>query len=150
GIAAADGSVHRSEALLADGLRALAYAATGGRPLPDRVAVTYPAHWSAKSVDAMSAALSRVSEWSDRARLPLLIPDAAAALFAARANPGIPARGTVAVCDIGGSGTSITLMDAAGDLQPVAPTVRHHDFSGAMIDQALLTAVMDNLPATRS
>ena len=34
GIVAADGSVHRSEALLADGLRALAYAATGGAPCP--------------------------------------------------------------------------------------------------------------------
>ena len=147
-IMAADGSAHRSEALVADGLRALAFAATGGRPLPERVAVTYPAHWSAKSVLAVGAALNRVSEWSNRARPPLLIPDAAAALFAARANPGIPARGTVAVCDFGGSGTSITLMDAAGDYQPVAPTVRHHDFSGDMIDQALLTAVMDNMPAT--
>ena len=45
----------------------------------------------------------------DRAQPLTLIPDAAAALFAVRANPGIPARGTVAVCDFGGSGTSITL-----------------------------------------
>ncbi|MGV7898315.1 Hsp70 family protein, partial [Mycobacterium kansasii] len=43
GVVAPDGSVHRGEVLLADGLRALAYAATGGRPLPDDVAVTYPA-----------------------------------------------------------------------------------------------------------
>lgn len=150
GIVASDGSVHRSEALLADGLRALAYAATGGRPLPEGVAVTYPAHWSAKSVDATGAALGRVSEWSNQARPPLLMPDAAAALFAARANPGIPARGTVAVCDFGGSGTSITLMDAAGDYEPVAPTVRHHDFSGDLIDQALLTSVMANVPNTGS
>ncbi len=150
GIVAADGSVHRSEALVADGLRALAYAATGGRALPESVAVTYPAHWAPKSVDAMGAALSRVSEWSNRARPPLLIPDAAATLFAVRANPGIPARGTVAVCDFGGSGTSITLMDAAGDYQPVAPTVRHHDFSGDLIDQALLTAVMADMPSTGS
>jgi hypothetical protein len=147
GIVAADGSVHRSDALVADGLRALAYAATGGRPLPESIAVTHPAHWSAKSVDALSAALSGVAEWSDRARPPLLIPDAAATLSAVRASPGIPARGTVAVCDFGGSGTSITLMDAASD-EPVAPTVRHHDFCGDMIDQALLTAVMANMPST--
>ncbi|WP_260860734.1 hypothetical protein [Mycobacterium tilburgii] len=57
-------------------------------------------------------------------------------LFAARANPSIPARGTVAVCDFGGSGTSITLMDAAGDYQPLAPTVRHPVFSCDLIDQA--------------
>jgi actin-like ATPase involved in cell morphogenesis len=149
GIVAADGSAHRGEALVADGLRALAYAATGGRPLPESVAVTYPAHWSATSVDAMGAALSRVAEWSDRARPPLLISDAAATLFGVRADPGMPARGTVAVCDFGGSGTSITLMDA-GDYEPVAPTVRHHDFSGDMIDQALLTAVMANMPTTGS
>jgi Hsp70 protein len=150
GIVAADGSVHRSDASLADALRALAYAATGGRHLPENVAVTYPAHWSSKSVDALGAALSRVSEWSNRGKPLTLIPDAAATLFAVRANPGIPARGTVAVCDFGGSGTSITLMDAAGDYQPVAPTVRHHDFSGDMIDQTLLTAVMADIPGTGS
>src|SRR5215469_1920179 len=53
GIVAADGSVHRSDALIADGLRALAYAATGGRPLPENIAITYPAHWPAKSVEAL-------------------------------------------------------------------------------------------------
>ncbi len=147
GIVAADGSVHRSDALIADGLRALAYAATGGRPLPENVAVTYPAHWSAKSVDALRGALGGVVEWSDRARPPVLIPDSAATLTAVRTSPGIPARGTLAVCDFGGSGTSITLMDAAADA-PVAPTVRHHDFCGDMIDQALLTAVMANMPST--
>jgi len=35
GILATDGSAHRSEVLVADALRALAYAATGGRSLPD-------------------------------------------------------------------------------------------------------------------
>ncbi|KZS69496.1 hypothetical protein A4G29_03065, partial [Mycobacterium kansasii] len=149
GIVAADGSMHRSEALVVDSLRALAYTATGGRALPDDVALTYPAHWGTAAVDALGAALSRVPEWSHDAQ-PLLIPDAAAALFAMRANPGIPARGIVAVCDFGGSGTSITLVDAAGDYQPVAATVRHRDFSGDLIDQALLTYVMSEMPATGS
>ncbi|MCV7412738.1 hypothetical protein AWC05_00620 [Mycobacterium florentinum] len=150
GIVAADGSVHRSEVLAADGLRALAYAATNGGGLPDNVAVTHPAHWASTSVDALGSALSRVPEWASRDRPLTLIPDAAATLFAARANPGIPARGTVAVCDFGGSGSSITLMDAAGDYQPLAPTVRHLDFSGDLIDQALLTAVLANLPSADS
>ncbi|BCI87411.1 hypothetical protein NIIDMKKI_26170 [Mycobacterium kansasii] len=149
GIVAADGSMHRSEALVVDSLRALAYTATGGRALPDDVALTYPAHWGPAAVDALGAALSRVPEWSHDAQ-PLLIPDAAAALFAMRANPGIPARGIVAVCDFGGSGTSMTLVDAAGDYQPVAATVRHRDFSGDLIDQALLTYVMSEMPATGS
>jgi hypothetical protein len=150
GILAADGSAHRSEVLVADALRALAYAATGGHSLPDDVAVTYPSHWSSKAVDALGDALSRVSEWSDRAHPLLLIPDASATLFAVRANPGIPPRGTVAVCDFGGSGTSITLMDAAGNYRALAPTVRHHDFCGDMIDQVVLAAVMDNMPSTGS
>lgn len=52
--------------------------------------------------------------------------------------------------DFGGSGTSITLVDAAGDYQPLGPTARHRDFSGDLLDQALLTAVMANLPSTGS
>lgn len=148
GIVAPDGSVHRSEVLLADALRALAYAATGGRPLPDDIAVTYPAHWESPAVEALGAALSEIPEWSGRARPLLLIPDAAATLLAVRANPGIPARGTVAVCDFGGSGTSITLMDADGDYRALAPTVRHRDLSGDLIDQALLGVVVANMPTT--
>ncbi|MDM3973324.1 Hsp70 family protein [Mycobacterium marseillense] len=148
GIVAPDGSVHRSEVLLADALRALAYAATGGRPLPDDVAVTYPAHWESAAVEALGAALSEIPEWSGRARPLLLIPDAAATLLAVRAHPGIPARGTVAVCDFGGTGTSITLMDADGDYRALAPTVRHRDFSGDLIDQALLGVVVANMPTT--
>lgn len=142
---ASDGSVHRSEALAADGLRALAYVATGGRPLPGTVAVTYPAHWRPRAVDALGSALRRVAEWSNEALT--LIPDAAATLYAVRANPGLPARGIIAVCDFGGSGTSITLVDAAGEYEPVAPTLRYPDFSGDVIDQALLTSVMAELPS---
>ncbi|MBW0014899.1 Hsp70 family protein, partial [Mycobacterium sp.] len=148
GIVAPDGSVHRSDALAADALRALAYVATGGRALPENAAVTFPAHWSTSAVDTLGAALARVPEWSNRGRPVLLISDAAATLAAVRINPGIPTRGTVAVVDFGGSGTSITLMNAAGGYQAIAPTVRHHDFSGNMIDQAFLTAVMASMPST--
>ncbi|MBS2080063.1 molecular chaperone, partial [Mycobacterium tuberculosis] len=80
--------------LLADGLRALAYAATGGRPLPDDVAVTYPAHWESPAVEALGAALGEIPEWSGRARPIVLIPDAAATLLAVRTDPGVTARGT--------------------------------------------------------
>lgn len=54
----------------------------------------------------------------------------------------------MAVCDFGGSGTSITLMDADGDYRALAPTVRHRDFSGDVIDQALLGVVVANMPTT--
>ncbi|OBK31830.1 molecular chaperone [Mycobacterium sp. 1165196.3] len=147
-VVAADGSVYRSEVLVADGLRALAYAATDGRPLPDNIAVTYPAHWQSHAVDALGAALGEIPEWSQRPRPILLIPDAAATLLAVRTNPGIPPSGTVAVCDFGGSGTNITLLHADGDYHALAPTVRHPDFSGDLMDQALLSVVIANMPTT--
>lgn len=148
GVVATDGSVHRGEALIADAMRALAYAVTGGRPLPGSVAVTYPAHWASATADAVGTALSSVAEWSDRARPLLLIPDAAAALLAVRTNPGVPSGGTVAICDFGGTGTDITFMAADGDYQALAPTVRLHDFSGDLIDQAVLSAVISGMPST--
>jgi molecular chaperone DnaK (HSP70) len=112
--------------------------------------VTYPAHWGSQAVDALGTALSQVAEWPNGARLLTMIPNAEATLFAVRANPGIPAPGTVVVCDFGGSGTNITLLDAAADYRPLAATVRHHDFCGDLIDQAMLTAVMADLPGTGS
>jgi hypothetical protein len=143
GIAAADNTMHRSETLIADALRAMAYTATDGRALPDAVAVTHPAHWDPAAVDSLRLALSRVSEWS-RGRL-VLLPDSAAALFALDANPGIPNSGIVAVCDFGGSGTTLSLVDAAAGYQAVAPAVRHTELSGDRLDQALLTHVINDL-----
>jgi hypothetical protein len=143
GIAAADNTTHRSESLIADALRALAYTATDGRALPDAVAVTHPAHWDPAAVNSMRVALSRVSEWS-RGRL-VLLPDSEAALFALDANPGVPNSGIVAVCDFGGSGTTLSLVDAADRYRAVTPAVRHTEFSGDRLDQALLTHVINDL-----
>ncbi|MGH3559576.1 MAG: Hsp70 family protein, partial [Mycobacterium sp.] len=149
GIVAADGTTHRGETLVVDALRALAYIATdNGRALPEAVAVTHPAHWGQAAVGALQAALSRVSDWSG-GRLSLL-PDSAAAVTALQANPGVPSRGIIAVCDFGGTGTSLTLVDAANGYQPVAPTVRHADFSGDQIDQGLLTQVLADLSSAGS
>ena len=75
-------------------------------------------------------------------------PGCRGALFAVRASPGIPASGNIAVRDFGGSGTSVTLVDVAGDYQPLGPTTRYRDFSGDLLDQVMLTAVMANLPTT--
>jgi molecular chaperone DnaK (HSP70) len=145
---AADGSTHRVEQLLADALRALAYLATGGFPLPQEVVVTHPAHWSASSVSTLGTALSRVPEWSQR---PVsLISDVAAALTALQANPGLPTNGIIAVCDFGGSGTNITLVDAANGYQPIGDTVRHVGLSGEVIDQALLNHVVTDVSASDS
>ena len=96
GIVAPDGSVHRGETLLADALRALAYAATAGRPLPAATAVTHPAHWRPGAVEALRRALRRIPEWT--ADEPLLIADTAAAAdrAAGRSRPAHP-RGDRAV-----------------------------------------------------
>lgn len=142
GIVASDGSVHHAESLLADSLRGLAYAATGGRPLPPTAAITYPAHWRPAAVEALRRAVRQIPEWS--ADEPLLIPDSTAALTALAANPGLPTRGVVALCDFGGSGTSVTLVDGS---QQIAPTLRHHDFSGDLVDQGLLAHVVAELSA---
>jgi Hsp70 protein len=147
-IVVADGTTHRSETLVADALRALSYAVTDGRALPDAVAVTHPAHWGPIAVDSMRVALGRVSEWS---RGPLtLLPDSVAALMALQANPGVPNRGIIAVCDFGGTGTTVALLDAADGYQAVGPAVRYRQFSGDLIDQALLTHVVADLSSAGS
>ena len=74
------------------------------------------------------------------ARSPL-VSDAAAAVTALRSNPGLPSTGVIVLCDFGGSGSSITLVDAAADA-PIGDTVRVPDFSGDQIDQAVLTKVV--------
>jgi hypothetical protein len=135
---APDGSKHRSEELLADALGAMAHAATAGAPVSpvSAVAVTVPAHWRASVVDTLRRTL--------RGRLTV-ISDATAALTTLRANPGLPTHGVIVLCDFGGSGTSITLANAAREFSPFGETVRFPDFSGDQIDQALLTHVVAGL-----
>jgi hypothetical protein len=76
-----------------------------------------------------------------------LVSDATAVLTALQNDPGVPTRGVIAVCDFGGSGTNITLVDATNGFAPIAPTVRDTDLSGDLIDQALLTHVINDLSA---
>ena len=65
GIVATDGSVHGAATLLADALRAVAYDATAGRPLPPTAAITYPAHWRPSAVEALRQAIRQLPEWAD-------------------------------------------------------------------------------------
>ncbi|CAJ1501620.1 Hsp70 family protein [[Mycobacterium] burgundiense] len=148
GILAADGSSHRAERVLAEALRQTAHEATRGGPLPELSAVTVPAHWRPSAVAALTGALARVPEWTGRP--PTVLSDVAAATTALQHDPGLPTRGVIAVCDFGGSGTSITLVDAADGYRPIGATVRHPDFSGDMVDQALLTHVIDGLAGAGS
>jgi hypothetical protein len=146
GIVASDGSTHRADALLADALRAMLFAAGRGRPPAGPVAVTHPAHWRPTAVEALRNALAAVPEFQGPKPAPV-VSDAAAALTALQNDPGVPSRGVIALCDFGGTGTSITLVDAANGFQPIGETVRDTDFSGDLIDQALLTHVINDLSA---
>jgi hypothetical protein len=137
-LVAPDGSKLRSEELLADALGVIADTVAAGAPVSpvSAVAVAVPAHWRASVVDTLRRNL--------RGKPPV-ISDATAALTALRANPGLPTHGVIVLCDFGGSGTSITLANAARDCSPFGETVRFPDFSGDHIDQALLTHVVGGL-----
>lgn len=146
-ILASDGSSHRGEALVADGLGALLHTLTRGRPAgAEPITITHPAHWRPNQVEALRNALASVPEFGDPSAVAV-VSDATAALTALQDDPGMPTRGAIALCDFGGSGTSVTLVDAAGGYQPIAPTVRHPDLSGDLIDRALLTHIVNDLAA---
>ena len=103
-----------------------------------QVAVAVPAHWRPSAVEALRGALGSKP---GLARSPL-VSDAEAALTALRSNPGLPTAGVIVLCDFGGSGASITVVDAAANDAPIGETVRVPDFSGDQVDQAILTDVV--------
>jgi hypothetical protein len=141
GIVAPDGTTHRGEALLAEALLALLYDVTNGRGAVEPVTVTHPAHWRPAMVDALQGALAPIPEFSGTT----LVSDAAAAITALRDDPGLPTSGVIALCDFGGSGTSITLFDAANGAEQLGPTVRYPELSGDLIDTAVLSQVLAGL-----
>ncbi|MBB5162040.1 Hsp70 family protein [Mycobacterium sp. AZCC_0083] len=134
-LVASDGSTHRPEALLTEALEVVTSALPNAE-MVSAVAVTVPAHWPSSVVDVLRTSLPRTTR---------LVPDTTAALRALRANPGLPSRGVVAVCDFGGSGTSITLVDATANYARIGDTVRLGDFSGDLIDGAILRKVVAEL-----
>ena len=140
-LVAADGSSHRGEALVAAALDAMARAAEDGIP-PAAVAVTAPAHWGPAAIGALRGALRGSPVLSAGGFPPIIVSDATAALAALQATPGLPGSGVVALCDFGGSGTSITLADAGANLTPIGETIRIADFSGDRIDRDLLDHVL--------
>jgi hypothetical protein len=141
GIVAPDGTSHRGEALLAEALREMLYDVTNGRGAVDPVVVTHPAHWRPAMVDALRDALAPMREFAGTA----LVSDARAAVTALHDDPGLPTSGVIALCDFGGSGASITLVDAANGSEVIGHTVRYPELSGDLIDQAVLTQVLGGL-----
>ncbi|CQD10708.1 hypothetical protein A5731_25305 [Mycolicibacterium conceptionense] len=135
-LVAADGSTHHAEHLLAGTVEALTREASPAHR-PDVSVLAVPAHWGAAALDAVRGALPGVR----------VVPDPVAALTAIQAYPGLPARGAVALCDFGGSGTSLTLVDAGAGYATIGQTMRYQDFSGDLIDQEVLRHVLSGLDA---
>ena len=140
-LVAADGSAHRGEALLATALDAMARAVDDGSPA-STVMVATPAYWGPAAIGALRGALRASAMLAPGGVPPMIISDATAGFAALQANPGLPTRGVVALCDFGGSGSSITLADAGANLAPIGETLRFTEFSGDQIDQALLNHVL--------
>ena len=106
------------------------------------LAIAVPAYWGSATVRALSDALARDPKLAPTGAPPRLVSDAVAALIALQTEPGLTDDGAVVLLDFGGSGTSITLVDATGGFQPIGETVRYPEFSGDQIDQAVLSAVV--------
>jgi actin-like ATPase involved in cell morphogenesis len=136
-----DGTSYHAEQLLIQALDAMVD--MGGGP-SSNVAIAVPAHWTPTTIWAFRSALGNSRSLAGGASVRV-VSDAAAALTALQANPGIAPDAVVVLVDFGGSGTSITLADAAASFEPIGETVRYPEFSGDLIDQALLAHVLDNL-----
>jgi hypothetical protein len=124
--------------VLVEALDAMARTVGGGRP----IAIAVPAYWGPGPVGALRGALRGRPSLAPGGVPAALIPDSVTALAALQAAPGLPTAGVVALVDLGGSGTSITLVDAGSNFDAIGDTVRYHEFSGDHIDQLLLDHVL--------
>src|SRR6185312_5735419 len=95
----------------------------GGTP----IVIAVPAHWGPGTVDALRGAFGATPGLAPDGVPPALIPDSVAALSALQAAPGLPSNGVVALVDLGGSGSSITLADAGSNFDQIGETVRYPD-----------------------
>ncbi|MGA7468335.1 Hsp70 family protein [Mycobacterium sp.] len=138
----ADGSTHDPALLLVEALDAL-ITATGGEAATSNITMAVPAHWGPEALRGLQDALSTHSGFVRSGVAPRLVSDSVAALTALNSASRLPANGVVALFDFGGGGTSITLADAASDFTPIAQTLRYSEFSGDVVDQALLVHALD-------
>ena len=134
-----DGSPHRPERLVVEALATLV------QSRPTDVAITVPAHWDSRQVALLRDVLRVKPQLCPGGSPPPLISDATAALTSLQHTPGLPARGVVALVDCGGSGTSLTLADAAAGFTAMCPTVRHLELAGHQIDQTILARVLADI-----
>jgi hypothetical protein len=143
-LVSADGSAHDPDLLLVEALDAMVLAA-GADAASSEISIAVPAYWKPGTVQALRNGLRTHLGFVRSGMAPRVVSDAIASLTAANAELCLAATGVVGLLDFGGSGTSATLVNIAGDFQPVSPTLRYEDFSGDEIDQALLLRVFEEL-----
>jgi hypothetical protein len=139
-----DGSAHDPDLLLVEALDAMVDAA-GADAASSEISIAVPAYWKPGMVQALRNGLRTHLGFVRSGMAPRLVSDAIASLTAANAELCLAATGIVGLLDFGGTGTSATLINVAGDFEPVSPTMRYADFSGDEIDQALLLRVFEEL-----
>ncbi|MGK2901748.1 MAG: Hsp70 family protein, partial [Mycobacterium sp.] len=145
-LVASDGSSYVADDLVVEALEAM-IAVAGGTPTA-QMAVAVPAHWNAATLRALRATMRTNPVLSPNGTPPRLVSDAVATLTSLRANPGLSPGGPVVLVDLGGGGTSITLADSGAAIEPLDETTRVAEFSGDLIDQALLTHVLAGIEDT--
>ncbi len=148
-LVSADGSAHDPDLLTVEALDAMVLAA-GADTAASEITIAVPAYWKPRTVQALRNALRTHLGFVRSGAAPRLVSDAIAALTGANAELCLAATGVVGLLDFGGAGTSATLVNLAGDLELVTPTMRYTAFSGDEIDQALLLKVFEELgPGSR-
>jgi hypothetical protein len=145
-LVAADGTKYLGDALTVEALEAMARAVDYGTP----VTIAVPAYWSPEQSAALREEFFAQPGLAPNGVPPTLISDATASLAAVRAAPNFPTSGTVALCDFGASGTSVTLSDAGANFEQIGSSVRFRDFSGDSIDQLILDHLRDGVPSDTS
>ncbi|WP_202287108.1 Hsp70 family protein [Mycobacterium intracellulare] len=139
-----DGSAHDPELLTVEALDAMVLAA-GADAAASEISIAVPAHWKPSTVQALRDALRTHVGFVRSGMAPRLVSDAIASLTAVKSELGLPDEGIVGLLDFGGSGTSATLVNIAGDFELVSATMRYTALSGDEIDQELQLRAFEEL-----
>ncbi|OBJ71218.1 Hsp70 family protein, partial [Mycobacterium sp. 1274756.6] len=141
-LAGIEGAVHTPDQLLVEAIDAM-IAALGLQPAAAGLTLAIPAYWGAGQARTLRDALLAHPRLAQPA--PALVSDAAAALAALNADPGLPSTGVVALCDFGGGGATFSLADAGAGFELLDKPLRYPQFSGDRIDEALLEHVLERV-----
>ncbi len=147
-LVSSDGSAHDPDLLMVEALDGMVLAA-GADAGASEISIAVPAYWKPRSIQALRNGLRTHVGFVRSGMAPRLVSDAVAALTVVNSELGLPAGGVVGLVDFGGGGTSVTLLETAGDFEPVSPTLRCTEFSGEEVDQALLLHVFDVIGRSR-